>query len=109
MTEPVEPTADGAVAPHFSFAKLALTSLGAGVVVLVIGIPIIIGVAQWSPTVGLIVALVVVIAMIAAIGTVSRRFVAAAERDIRAHLAAEEELRDDIAARRRGGDTPPQT
>ncbi len=90
-----------AAPPHFSFAKLALLSLGAGVLVLVIGVPIIVLIAQWSPTVGLIVALAVVIAMIAAIATVSRRIVAAAERDILAYRESEQTIRDDLTAPRR--------
>lgn len=67
---------------RLSPSKLVLFSLGAGVVVLVVAIPLIFLVARWSPIAGLVVALLAVIVMIAAIGAVSRKMVADAERDI---------------------------
>ncbi|MXP21180.1 hypothetical protein GIY30_07405 [Gordonia sp. HNM0687] len=76
---------------HFSFGKLVLYSLGAGVIVLLVSIPIILLIAQWSPIAGLVVALIAVLAMIAAIGTVSRRIIATAEREILAARAAAEQ------------------
>ncbi|MDY6811131.1 MAG: hypothetical protein SW127_19310 [Actinomycetota bacterium] len=76
--------------PHFSFGKLVLYALGAGVIVLLVSIPIILLIAQWSPIAGLVVALIAVLAMIAAIGTVSRRIIATAEREILAARAAAE-------------------
>ncbi|MEE3852506.1 hypothetical protein VZC37_19350 [Gordonia sp. LSe1-13] len=77
--------------PRFSFGRLVLFSLGAGVLVLVVSIPIILLVAQWSPVAGLVVALIAVLAMLAAIGTVSRRMISTAEREILAARAAEED------------------
>lgn len=76
--------------PHFSFAKLALYALGAGVLVLLVSIPIILGLAQWSPVAGLVAALVAVIAMIAAIGTVSNRMVNTARDRMLAARARDE-------------------
>ena len=76
---------------HFSFGKMVLYSLGAGVLVLLVSIPIILLIAQWSPVAGPVVALIAVLAMIAAIGTVSRRIIATAEREILAARAATEQ------------------
>ena len=47
---------------HFSFGKMVLYSLGAGVLVLLVSIPIILLIAQWSPVAGLVVALIAVVA-----------------------------------------------
>ncbi|MFW0787140.1 hypothetical protein AAFP35_21795 [Gordonia sp. CPCC 206044] len=68
----------------FSFGRFVLFSLGAGVVVLIVAVPIILLLAQWSPIAGLVGAFVAVVTMIAVIGTVSRRMVDTAERDLRA-------------------------
>ncbi|AZG43764.1 hypothetical protein [Gordonia insulae] len=78
---------------RFSFGKLVLFALGAGVLVLLVSIPIILLIARWSPIAGLVVALIAVLAMIAAIGTVSRRMIATAEREILAARAAEDAAR----------------
>ncbi|MDL9944473.1 hypothetical protein QSJ19_02495 [Gordonia sp. ABSL11-1] len=75
---------------RFSLGKLVFYALGAGVLVLVVSIPIILAIAHWSPIAGLVVALLAVLAMIAAIGTVSRRMIATAEREILAARAAEQ-------------------
>ena len=82
-----------AEAPRFSIGKLVFYALGAGVLVLLISIPIILVIAQWSPIAGLVVALLAVLAMIAAIGAVSRRMIATAEREILAARAADEQSR----------------
>ncbi|MFW0792950.1 hypothetical protein AAFP30_03970 [Gordonia sp. CPCC 205515] len=74
--------------PHFSFARLVTFSLGAGTLVLLISIPIILVLARWTPIAGLVGALVAVLVMIGVIGVVSRRIISAAERDI---LAAQAE------------------
>ncbi|SIS20249.1 hypothetical protein [Williamsia sterculiae] len=54
-----------------SFARLALTSLGAGVLVLAISVPIVVGLSQVSPVAALVVALLAVVGAIAAIGLTS--------------------------------------
>ena len=79
----------GAGRGGFSFSKLVFNSLGAGVLLLVVSIPIILLVARWSPVAGLIVAVLAMVAMIAVIGVVSRRMVASAERDILAQQRTE--------------------
>ncbi|MGW6032387.1 hypothetical protein [Gordonia terrae] len=74
---------DAASAPAgFSIAKLAFYALGAGVLVLIVSIPIIALCARWSPVAGLVAALVAVAAMIAAIGTVANRMVDRARADL---------------------------
>lgn len=73
--------------PHFSFARFVTYSLGAGILVLLISIPIILALARWTPIAGLVAALIAVLVMIGVIGLVSRRIIAAAERDIRAAQA----------------------
>ncbi|MGC4959864.1 hypothetical protein [Gordonia sp. DT101] len=72
---------------RFSYGKLVLYSLGAGVVVLLVSIPVILLVAQWSPIAGLVIALIAVLAMIWVIGGVSRRMIARAEHEILAARA----------------------
>ncbi|WAC55795.1 hypothetical protein [Gordonia sp. SL306] len=81
---------------RFSYGKLVLYSLGAGVVVLLVSIPVILLVAQWSPIAGLVIALIAVLAMIWVIGGVSRRMIARAEHEI-------------LAARSDRPDTPDPT
>lgn len=71
----------------FSIAKLAFYALGAGVLVLAVCIPIIVVCANWSPFAGLAAALVAVVAMIAAIGTVANRMVDRARAEL---LAAQD-------------------
>ena len=66
----------------FSIAKLAFYALGAGVLVLIVSVPIIALCAHWSPIAGLVAALVAVAAMIAAIGTVANRMVDRARTDL---------------------------
>ncbi|MFE0749892.1 hypothetical protein [Gordonia sp. NPDC058843] len=66
----------------FSIAKLAFYALGAGVLVLIVSVPIIALCARWSPIAGLVAALVAVAAMIAAIGTVANRMVERARADL---------------------------
>ena len=74
--------------PRFSIAKLAFYSLGAGVIVLVVSVPIIALAAHWNPIAGLVAVLLAVVAVIAAIGTVSTRMVNAVRDE---HLAALDE------------------
>ncbi|MYR05267.1 hypothetical protein GTV32_02540 [Gordonia sp. SID5947] len=74
---------------RFSYGKLVLYSLGAGVVVLLVAIPVILGVAQWSPIAGLVIALLAVLAMIGVIGGVSRRMIDRAEHEILAARSAQ--------------------
>lgn len=76
----------------FSIARLAALSLGAATLVLIIFIPIILGVAQWSPIAGLITAFLAIAFMIATIAVISRRIVARAERDMLEHQAYLESL-----------------
>ncbi len=71
----------------FSIAKLAFYALGAGALVLAVCIPIIVVCANWSPFAGLAAALVAVVAMIAAIGTVANRMVDRARAEL---LAAQD-------------------
>ena len=69
--------------PHFSYGRFVTLVLGSGVLVLVIGIPIILALAHWSPVAGLVAALIVVIAMIAVIGWIARRIIGSYERRVR--------------------------
>ncbi|GAB19063.1 hypothetical protein GOEFS_073_00830 [Gordonia effusa NBRC 100432] len=78
----------------FSFVRLALLALGAGAIVLVVSIPIILLLAQWSVTAGLIAALVAIIAIIAAIGLVSQRIVGQAEQQLKDEIAQREQERN---------------
>ena len=64
MSTPGEPSRR----PHFSYGRFVTLVLGSGVLVLVIGIPIILALAHWSPIAGLVAALLVVLAMIGTIG-----------------------------------------
>ena len=70
--------------PHFSYGRFVTFVLGSGVLVLVIGIPIILALAHWSPVAGLFAALLVVLAMIGTIGWMSRRIIGNYERRVRA-------------------------
>ncbi len=70
--------------PHFSYGRFVTLVLGSGVLVLVIGIPIILALAHWSPIAGLVAALLVVLAMIGTIGWMSRRIIGNYERKVRA-------------------------
>lgn len=70
--------------PHFSYGRFVTFVLGSGVLVLVIGIPIILALAHWSPVAGLVAALLVVLAMIGTIGWMSRRIIGNYERKVRA-------------------------
>ncbi|GAA1482956.1 hypothetical protein GCM10009624_33960 [Gordonia sinesedis] len=81
-------TRSGAGGYRFSYGKFVLCVLGSGVLVLLVSTPIILALAHWSPIAGLIGALVAVVAMIAVIGTVARRQLAAAERQITAERDA---------------------
>ncbi|NMO04233.1 hypothetical protein HH308_23730 [Gordonia sp. TBRC 11910] len=75
---------------EFSFVRLALLALSAGAVVLLVSVPIILVLARWSVIAGLIAALVAIVAIIAAIGLVSQRIVATAERQLKEQLAQRE-------------------
>ncbi|MGV9710133.1 hypothetical protein ACWDTI_05665 [Gordonia sp. NPDC003424] len=77
-------------APRFSFARLVTFSLGAGTLVLLVSVPIILLCARWSPIAGLVAALIAVLVMIGVIGAVSRRMIAAAEQEILAEQAGAE-------------------
>ena len=69
--------------PHFSYGRFVTLVLGSGVLVLVVGTPIILALAHWSPVAGLVAALIVVIAMIAVIGWIARRIIGSYERRVR--------------------------
>ncbi|WP_238421647.1 hypothetical protein [Gordonia sp. 'Campus'] len=84
---PADPQRSGA--SDFSIAKLAFYALGAGVLVLVVSVPIIVLCAHWSPIAGLVAALVAVAAMIAAIGTVANRMVDRARAGLLAERAGQ--------------------
>ncbi|MFT4043646.1 MAG: hypothetical protein QM673_10840 [Gordonia sp. (in: high G+C Gram-positive bacteria)] len=81
--DPHRNAAPGPGAYRFSYGRFVLFSLGAGVLVLLVSIPIIVLLAHWTPAAGLLGALVAVIAMIAAIGLVARKLLATAEQRIR--------------------------
>ncbi len=68
----------------FSFAKLALFSLGSGVAVLLVAIPIIMVLTRVSSVAALIAGLLALVLMVAVIGLVSHRMIAAVERQVRA-------------------------
>ncbi len=78
----------------FSFVRLVFFALGAGVLVLLVSIPIILGVAVWSPLAGLIVAILAVIGVIAAIGVVSQRMVGQAEQALKREIEQQEQERN---------------
>ncbi|ORM33864.1 MULTISPECIES: hypothetical protein [Williamsia] len=69
---------------RFSFARLALFSLGAGALVLAISVPVVIGLAQLSPVAALIVAVLALILAVAAMGIVANRMVDRAADAMRA-------------------------
>lgn len=62
-------------APRFSFARLALCTVGAGVAVLAVSAVIVVGLAQVSPLAALIVAVLALILAIVAMGIVANRMV----------------------------------
>lgn len=68
---------------QFSFARLAISALGAGALVLVISVPIAIGLAVVSPAAALIVAVLALILAVAVMGIVANRMVDRAARDMR--------------------------
>lgn len=70
-------------APRFSFARLALATVGAGVVVLAVSAVIVIGLAKVSPVAALIVALLALILAIVAMGIVANRMVDRVARAMR--------------------------
>ena len=88
---------------QFSFIRLALLSLSAGAVVLLVSIPIILLLAAWSVIAGLIAALIAIIAIIAAIGLVSQRIVGQAEQQLKDQLAQREQERIDQERNNNGG------
>ena len=69
---------------RFSYGRFVVMVLGAGAIVLIISIPIILALAKWSAIAGLVAALVAVIAMITAIGFTSKFQIGKAERALRA-------------------------
>ncbi|PXW32225.1 hypothetical protein [Nocardia sp. 348MFTsu5.1] len=77
--------------PQFSFARLALFTVGAGVVVLAISTVVVIGLAQVSPLAALIVAVLALVLAIVAMGIVANRMV-----DRVAQAMREESDRTDI-------------
>ncbi|GAB06369.1 hypothetical protein GII30_13955 [Gordonia amarae] len=82
MTAPGKQQGGGDV-PGFSFAKLALFSLGSGVAVLLVAIPIIMVLTKVSSVAALIVGLLALVLMVAVIGLVSHRMISAVERQVR--------------------------
>lgn len=76
-------TGRGSQPRPFSFVRLALLALGAGALVLLISVPIILLVARWSVIAGLVVALIAIVAIVAAIGVVAQRIVGQAEQQLR--------------------------
>lgn len=60
---------------QFSFARLAVFSLGAGALVLAISVPVVIGLAQVTPIVALIVAVLALVLAVAVMGIVANRMV----------------------------------
>jgi len=70
-------------APRFSFARLALFTVGAGVAVLAVSAVIVIGLAKVSPVAALIVALLALILAIVAMGIVANRMVDRVARAMR--------------------------
>jgi divalent metal cation (Fe/Co/Zn/Cd) transporter len=68
---------------RFSFARLAVFSLGAGALVLAISVPVVIGLAQVSPVAALIVAILALVLAVAVMGIVSNRMVDRAAGDMR--------------------------
>lgn len=82
MSEPLPPSSPDP-GYRFSYGRFVFFTLGAGVLALVVGVPIILALAHWTPVAGLVAALVTVLAMIAAIGLTARRLLATAEAQIR--------------------------
>ncbi|WP_062393169.1 hypothetical protein [Gordonia phthalatica] len=81
---------------RFSFAKLVFYALGAGVLVLVVTLPIVIGLARPYPTAALCVAIGGVLLMVVAIALVSRKMMSGVQREI-------DRRRAEIEARKRAG------
>lgn len=69
---------------RFSYGRFVVLVLGAGVVVLLICVPIVLVLAKWDPIAGLVAALLAVVAMITAIGFTSKYQIGKAERAMRA-------------------------
>ena len=76
-------------APGFSFAKLTLYSLGSGVLVLLVSIPIIMVLTRVSSVAALVVGLLALVLMVAVIGLVSHRMISAVERQVRGESGAD--------------------
>ncbi|GAB10120.1 hypothetical protein GOARA_052_00190 [Gordonia araii NBRC 100433] len=68
---------------EFSFIKLALLALGAGLAVLVVSLPLIWGAVQVHRWLGLAVALLAVVGIVAAIGVVANRVIDKAAEQLR--------------------------
>ncbi|MBM7367170.1 hypothetical protein [Gordonia hydrophobica] len=81
-------------AQHFSFAKLVFYALGAGVLVLVVTLPIVIALARPYPTAALCVAIGGILLMVVVIALVSRRMMSGVQQEI-------DRRRAEIAARQR--------
>ena len=78
---------------QFSFAKLVFYALGAGVLVLVVTLPIVIGLARSHPTAALCVAIGGVLLMVVVIALVSKKMMSGVQREIdrrRAEIAAQQ-------------------
>lgn len=80
-------------AQQFSFARLVFYSLGAGVLVLAVMLPIVLSLARPYPTAALCVALAAIVLMVVAIALVSRRMLAGMQREIDARRAELERRR----------------
>ncbi|QKT07535.1 hypothetical protein HUN08_10290 [Gordonia sp. X0973] len=70
-------------ASGFSFIKLALASLSAGMAVLVVSLPLIWLGSKVTPWLGLIIGLAAIVGIVAAVGFVSNRMVERAAAHIR--------------------------
>ncbi|RPA63505.1 hypothetical protein EF294_08395 [Gordonia oryzae] len=76
--------AGGDLQYRFSYGRFVLFVLGAGVIVLVICIPVVLALARWNAIAGLVASLVSIVLMITAIGITSKRLIGKAERALRA-------------------------
>lgn len=86
--------AEGGRQPEFSFGKLVFYSLGAGVLVLAVMLPIIVLLARPYPIAALCTAIGAVLGMVVVIALVSRRMMSGVQQEIdrrRAELEAKRE------------------
>jgi Flp pilus assembly protein TadB len=81
-------------ARQFSFARLALFALGAGAVVLVVSVPIVIWLAHVAPLVALIVAFLALVLAVAVMGIVANRMVDRAAQALNSDIDPQKTERD---------------